>query len=76
MKVKNEATFFPLHTWEFIKVCVQGVAALGGHFATLCQELDFYDAFFSLLIFKKKDKYFDTFNHSYSKKSNRRLTDT
>jgi hypothetical protein len=37
------------------KVSVQGVVALGGHFATLCQELDLYEAtFFSLLIFKKK----------------------
>ena len=30
------------------KVSVQGVVALGGHFATLCRELDFYDAFFSI----------------------------
>ena len=39
------------------KVSAQGVEALGSHFATLCQELDFYEAkisFFSLLIFKKK----------------------
>ena len=38
------------------KVSVQGVVALGGHFATLCQEVDFYEAnvFFSLLIFTKK----------------------
>ena len=38
------------------KVSVQGVVAVGGHFATLCQELDFYEAkpFFSLLIFEKK----------------------
>ena len=38
-----------------IKVSFQGVVALAGHFATLCQERDFYEAFFfSLLIFKKK----------------------
>jgi hypothetical protein len=24
------------------KVSIQGVVALGGHFATLCQKLDFY----------------------------------
>ena len=39
------------------KVSVQGVAVLGCHFATLCQEVDFYEAIFfsfSLLIFKKK----------------------
>ena len=29
-----------------IKVSVLGVAALGGHFATLCQELDFHKASF------------------------------
>ena len=29
-------------------VSVQGVVALGGHFATFCQEVDFYD-FFSLM---------------------------
>ena len=40
-----------------IKVSVQGVVALGGHFATLCRELDFYVAiFFFIIIF--------TFNHS------------
>ena len=37
-----------------LKVCVQGVLLLGGHFATLCQEVDFYEAIFALLIFKKK----------------------
>ena len=36
------------------KVGVQRVIALGSHFATLCHELDFYEAFFLLLIFKKK----------------------
>ena len=41
--------------YETCKVSVQGVVALGGHFATLCQEVDFYEAkLFSLLIFKKK----------------------
>ena len=54
MKVKNEATFFPLHTREFIKVSVQGVVALGGHFATLCRELDFYEAFFFINNFQKE----------------------
>ena len=37
------------------KVSVQGVVALGDHFATLIQQRDFYEAKnFSLLIFKKK----------------------
>ena len=41
------------------KVSVQGVVALGGYFATLCQELDFYGAknLFSLLFSKRKGKY-------------------
>ena len=32
------------------KVSVQGVVALGSHFATLCQELDFYEAIFFFII--------------------------
>ena len=32
------------------KVSVQGVVALGGHFATLCQEVDFYEANASTLL--------------------------
>ena len=40
---------------SILKVGVQEVVALGAHFATLCQKLDFYEAiFFSLLFFKKK----------------------
>ena len=36
-----------LLTWKtnYIKVSVLGVVALGGHFATLCKELGFYEAF-------------------------------
>ena len=40
------------------KVSVQGVVALGDHFATLCQELDIYEAmsfFHYLSILKKKN---------------------
>ena len=40
----------------FIKVIVQGVVALGGHFATFCQELDFYEAFFFNINFQKTNK--------------------
>ena len=47
-----------MHCTEgWAKVSVQGVVAFGGHFATLCRDLDFYEAkhfFFSLLIFKMK----------------------
>ena len=47
---------------------------LGGHFATLCLEFDFYEVkgkkycYFS----KRKSKYFYTFNHFYSEKSSKR----
>ena len=38
------------------KVSVQGVVALGGHFATLCQKLDFYKAFLFFIINFQKEK--------------------
>ena len=36
------------------KVRVQGIVALGSHFATFCQELDFYEAFFFIINFQKE----------------------
>ena len=41
---------------KYVKVSVQGVVALGGHFATLCQELDFYEAIFFFIINFQKEK--------------------
>ena len=38
------------------KVSVQGVAVLGCHFATLCQEVDFYEAIFFFIINFQKEK--------------------
>ena len=40
----------------FVRVSVQGVKSLGGHFACLCRGFDFYEVFFFflLLFFKKK----------------------
>ena len=38
------------------KVSVQGVVALGGHFATLCQEVDFYEAIFFFIINFQNEK--------------------
>ena len=38
------------------KVSVQGVVALGGHFAILCQELDFYEAEKNFMINFQKEK--------------------
>ena len=40
----------------FSKVSVLGVVALGGHFATLCQELDFYEAIYFFIINFQKEK--------------------
>ena len=57
-----------------IRVSVQGVKSLGGHFACLCQGFEFYEVkkkcyyYFS----KRKWKYFYTFNHFYSEKSSKR----
>ena len=36
------------------KVSLQGVVALGDHFDTLCQEVDFYEAFFFIIDFQKE----------------------
>ena len=36
------------------RVSVQAVKSLGGHFACLCQEFDFYEEKKILLFFKKK----------------------
>ena len=36
------------------KFCVHGVVELGGHFAKLCQEVDFYKAFFFIINFQKE----------------------
>ena len=51
------------------KVSFQGVVALGGHFDTLCQEVDFYEAFFFIIGFQKEKA-----NHSYSEKSSNKAT--
>ncbi len=56
-----------------IRVSVQGVKSLGGHFACLCREFEIYEVkkiyyYFS----KRKGKYFYTFNHFYSEKSSKR----
>ena len=52
-------------TCVYFKVSVQGVVALGGNFATLCQELIFMKHFFFIINFeKRKGKFFYTFNHS------------
>ena len=58
-----------------IRVSVQGVKSLGGHFACLCRGFDFYEVKktkkqtpFS----KRKWKYYCTFSHFSSEKSSKR----
>jgi hypothetical protein len=52
------------------RVSVQGVKSLGGHFACLCREFDFYEVKKKYYYFsKRKRKYFYTFNHFCSEKS-------
>ena len=57
-----------------LRVTVQGVVSLGGHFATLCREFDFYEVKKNIITYfsKRKGKYFYTFNHFYSEKSSKR----
>jgi len=38
------------------RVSVQGVESLGGHFATLCREFDFYEVKKKILLFFKKKR--------------------
>ena len=59
-----------------IRVSVQGVKSLGGHFACLCWGFEFYEVKKKKKICchfsKRKWKYFYTFNHFYSEKSSKR----
>ena len=48
------------------------IIALGGHFATTCQEVDLYEAFFFIISFQKEKA--NTFDHSYSEKSSNNAT--
>ena len=41
---------------NYIRVSVQGVESLGGHFARLCQGFDFNEVKKVLLLFKKKKR--------------------
>ena len=52
-------------------VSVQGVKSLGGHFAGLCQEFNFYEVKTKFVIIFQKEKG-HTFNHFYSEKSSKR----
>ena len=38
----------------YYRVSVQGVKSLGGHFACICQELDFYEVRKNIIIFQKE----------------------
>ena len=54
------------------RVSVQGVKSLGGHFACLCRESEFFEVKKYYYFSKRKGKYFYTFNHFYSEKSSKR----
>ena len=53
---------------------VQGVKSLGGHFACLCREFDFYEVKKNIIIFQKQKvlKYSNIFNHFHSEKSSKK----
>ena len=59
---------------NILRVSVQGVKSLGGHFACLCRGFEFYEVqkFFFYYFSKRKWKYFYTFNHFYSENSSKR----
>jgi hypothetical protein len=64
------------YNYEYLKqgnrVSVQGAKSLGGHFACLCREFDFYEVKNYFSFSKRKGEYFYTFNHFYSEKSSKR----
>ena len=67
--------FFRSEFCRRLRVSVQGVKSLGGHFACLCRGFEFYEVkkfFFCYYFSKRKWKYFYTFNHFYSEKSSKR----
>ena len=55
-----------------IRVSVQGVKSLGGHFACLCWGFDFYEIKKYYYFSKRKGKYFYTFKKFCSEKSSKR----
>ena len=66
---------WPQSLSTYIRVSVQGVKSLGGHFACLCRGFEFYEVkknVFCYYFSKRKWKYFYTFNHFYSEKSSKR----
>ena len=71
----KEYKYCQINENQSIRVSVQGVKSLGGHFASLCRGFEFYEVklkkncyYFS----KRKWKYFYTFYHFYSEKSSKR----
>ena len=72
----HKLVFNHIITDTYIRVRVQGVKSVGGHFACLCREFDFYEVkqMKNIIIFQKDkvNTYFYTFNHFYSEKSSKR----
>ena len=58
---------------DLTRVSVQGIKSLGGHYACLCQEFEFYKVKKNCHYFsKRKWKYFYTFYHFYFEESSKR----
>ena len=70
--VALKATFDHINFTVWVRVSVQGVKLLGGHFACLGREFDFYEVKKIYYFSKRKVKYFHTFNHFYIEKSSKR----
>ena len=70
--VALKATFDHINFTVWVRVSVQGVKLLGGHFACLCRGFDFYELKKIYYFSKRKWKYFYTFYHFYSEKSSKR----
>ena len=52
--VALKATFDHINFTVWVRVSVQGVKLLGGHFACLCRGVDFYEVKKNVIIFKKE----------------------
>ena len=69
----SDSTMFYVNSRAEIRVSVQGVKSLGGHFACLCRGFEFYEVRKKSYYFSKRIwKYFYTFYHFYSEKSSKR----
>ena len=52
--LNDKCAIYFFSIWWLIRVGVQGVKSLGGHFACLCRGFEFYEVKKMLLFFQKK----------------------